>query len=173
MYTTFYGLAELPFELSPNPKYLLLTPRHREALANLQYGISASKSLTLLTGRGGHRQDDARAGGACVRTVSRRAHRPPGQPDADPRRVRRVSRAGVPSVARGLAVEGDAAGRARSASCWPEPTVGVTTALVIDEAQCLSSELLEEVRLLSNIETPGREAAARWCWSASPSSPIG
>ena len=41
MYTTFYGLDELPFELSPNPKYLLLTARHREALANLEYGISA------------------------------------------------------------------------------------------------------------------------------------
>src|SRR4029078_3929171 len=48
MYTEFYGLTALPFELSPNPKYLLLTPRHREALANLQYGISARKSLTLL-----------------------------------------------------------------------------------------------------------------------------
>ena len=53
MYTTFYGLAELPFELSPNPKYLLLTARHREALANLEYGISARKSLTLLLGQAG------------------------------------------------------------------------------------------------------------------------
>ena len=69
MYTDFYGLTELPFELSPNPKYLLLTPRHREALANLQYGISARKSLTLLTGEAGHRQDDAHPGGAGVRGV--------------------------------------------------------------------------------------------------------
>ena len=53
MYTAFYGLRELPFDLSPNPKYLLMTPRHREALANLQYGISSRKSITLLLGEAG------------------------------------------------------------------------------------------------------------------------
>ena len=40
MYQSFFGLRELPFELTPNPKYLFLTPRHREALSNLQYGLS-------------------------------------------------------------------------------------------------------------------------------------
>ena len=53
MYLDFYGLEALPFELSPDPKYLLLTASHREALANLQYGISARKSLTLITGEAG------------------------------------------------------------------------------------------------------------------------
>ena len=43
MYTEYYGLNDLPFELSPDPKYLLMTSRHREALANLQYGITARK----------------------------------------------------------------------------------------------------------------------------------
>ena len=47
----------------------------------------------------------------------------------------------------------------------------VNTALVIDEAQCLERELLEEIRLMSNIETPTRSCCP-WCWSASPSSPI-
>ena len=53
MYLDYFGLDALPFELSPDPKYLMMTPRHREALANLQYGISARKSLTLMTGEAG------------------------------------------------------------------------------------------------------------------------
>ena len=40
MYLRYYGLRELPFELTPNPRFLFLTPRHREALRNLQYGLS-------------------------------------------------------------------------------------------------------------------------------------
>ena len=47
MYQRFYGLRELPFELTPNPRFLFLTPQHREALSNLQYGLS--------TREGGHR----------------------------------------------------------------------------------------------------------------------
>src|SRR5687767_1065214 len=53
MYQVFYGLRELPFELTPNPKYLYMTPRHQEALSNLQYGLSSSKAVTLLIGEAG------------------------------------------------------------------------------------------------------------------------
>ena len=53
MYEQFYGLAERPFDLTPNPRYLLLTPSHREALANLDYGISSRKGLIVLTGEAG------------------------------------------------------------------------------------------------------------------------
>ena len=53
MYLEFYGLRELPFELTSNPKYLYLTPRHLEALSNLQYGLSAAKSVTVLIGEAG------------------------------------------------------------------------------------------------------------------------
>jgi general secretion pathway protein A len=53
MYQEFYGLRELPFELTANPKYLYLTPRHLEALSNLQYGLSAGKSVTVLVGEAG------------------------------------------------------------------------------------------------------------------------
>ena len=53
MYQRFYGLRELPFELTPNPKFLFLTPRHREALSNLQYGVCSAKSLTVLIGEAG------------------------------------------------------------------------------------------------------------------------
>ena len=53
MYEDFYGLRELPFELTPNPKFLFLTPEHREALSNLQHGVQARKSMTVLIGEPG------------------------------------------------------------------------------------------------------------------------
>src|SRR5438046_8675741 len=53
MYQQFYGLRDLPFELTPNPKFLFLTPRHREALSNLHYGVSSAKPLTVLLGEAG------------------------------------------------------------------------------------------------------------------------
>ncbi len=112
MYTTFYGLAELPFELSPNPKYLLLTARHREALANLQYGISARKSLTLLIGEAGTGKttlvNSALASEPC--RGARIVHL--ANPMLTPRRVHRVSGALVRSVAGGPAFEDGDAGRA-------------------------------------------------------------
>ena len=53
MYQRFYGLRELPFELTPNPRFLFLPPRHREALSNLQYGLSSAKAITVLIGEAG------------------------------------------------------------------------------------------------------------------------
>src|SRR5438552_16698171 len=53
MYQSFYGLRELPFELTPNPKYLFLSARHREVLCNLQYGITARRGMTVLIGEAG------------------------------------------------------------------------------------------------------------------------
>lgn len=156
MYTTFYGLAELPFELSPNPKYLLPTARHREALANLQYGISARKSLTLLIGEAGTGKttlvNSALGSEACrgARIVQL----------ANPMLTREEF---IEFLARSFALS-SAAMRSKAAMLAEleqelrrRQEQGVTTALVIDEAQCLSMGLLEEVRLLSNIETPGQK----------------
>ena len=53
MYEGFFGLRERPFDLSPNPRYLVLSDRHREALSNVEYGISARKGITLLVGEAG------------------------------------------------------------------------------------------------------------------------
>jgi general secretion pathway protein A len=156
MYTTFYGLTELPFELSPNPKYLLLTGRHREALANLQYGISAGKSVTLLLGEAGTGKTTlvqaALASDAC--RGARIVHL------ANPMLTRDEF---VEFLARAfdLPEEGRRSKTTMLAELERELLAryhrGEKTALVIDEAQCLSRELLEEVRLLSNIETPGRK----------------
>ena len=67
MYQGFYGLRELPFELTPNPKFLYLTSRHREALSNLNYAFASGKSITLLVGEAVHGQDDAAACRAGIR----------------------------------------------------------------------------------------------------------
>ena len=53
MYEAFFGLRERPFDLTPNPRYLVLTEAHREALSNLEYGISSRKGITLLIGEAG------------------------------------------------------------------------------------------------------------------------
>src|SRR5215213_226094 len=53
MYQRFYGLRELPFELTSNPKYLFFSARHREALSNLEYGLSSAKAVTVLLGEAG------------------------------------------------------------------------------------------------------------------------
>ena len=53
MYEEFYGLRERPFDLTPNPKFLVLTESHREVLLNLEYGIASRKGITLLIGEAG------------------------------------------------------------------------------------------------------------------------
>ena len=53
MYQEFFGLRELPFELTANPRFLFLTAKQREALSILEYGLFSAKSLTLLVGEAG------------------------------------------------------------------------------------------------------------------------
>src|SRR5690348_1987462 len=53
MYGPFYGLAEPPFDLSPDPRFLFLTPQQREALGNLHYGLTTSRGFTMLVGDAG------------------------------------------------------------------------------------------------------------------------
>jgi general secretion pathway protein A len=152
MYTTFYGLTELPFELSPNPRYLLLTPRHREALANLQYGIAARKSLTLLLGEAGTGKTTlvhAALGSDACRNA-RILHL------ANPVLTRDEF---IDVLARGFVLS-DEARRSKTAllaelesELLERRRQGITTALLVDEAQSLPHELLEEVRLRANIET--------------------
>lgn len=153
MYENFYGLRERPFDLTANPRYLFLTPVHREALSTLQYGLTSHKGVTLLVGEAGTGKttvlravlDMVQSGNASVVHIS------------NPTLTRLeffeliaggygLSAAASTSKTRLLAeLESTAFQRRRG---------GGLTALVIDEAQSLSAELIEEIRLLSNIETP-------------------
>lgn len=152
MYQTFFGLRELPFELTPNPRFLCLTPGHREALSNLQYGLISAKSVTLLTGGAGTGKT------TLLRAAleSDRCRHVRAVYVSNPALTRQEF---VEMLASRFALDGEAR-RSKTVLLVELETVlrkkraaGETTALVVDEAQCLSDELLEEVRLLANIET--------------------
>ena len=53
IYSAFFALKERPFDLTPNPRFLFLSSRQREALSNLQYGLSTPRGFTLLLGEAG------------------------------------------------------------------------------------------------------------------------
>ena len=53
MYTSFFGLSDIPFSIAPNPEYLFLGDRHKEALAHLTYGLGDTGGFVLLTGEVG------------------------------------------------------------------------------------------------------------------------
>ena len=53
MYEQFFGLRERPFDLLPNPRFLYLAGRHKEAFSNLRYGLTGARGITLLVGEAG------------------------------------------------------------------------------------------------------------------------
>lgn len=151
MYTHFFGLSENPFALPPDPRYLYLSLRHQEALAHLMFGITQAGGFVQLTGEVG-----------TGKTMMLRAllERLPDHVDVtlvlypflsveeflaaicDDLRVPRPDKPGVKALIDALnqyLLDNHAKGR--------------RTVLVIDEAQNLSHEVLEQVRLLTNLET--------------------
>ena len=153
MYESYYGLSEPPFELTANPKYIYLSARQREALSMLQYGLFSAKSLTLLVGDAGMGKTTliqaALASERCQNVRAVYLNNPTLRPDDFIRLLARKLNLGAEAgESKALLVEQlDAVLRERRAA-------GITTALVVDEAQSLSIEMLEEIRLLANIETP-------------------
>ena len=152
MYEAFYGLRERPFELTPDPRYLFLTAKHAEALTTLQYGSCRRNGVTLLIGDAGtgkttlvHAALEAQRGSHafCVYLTN------PA--------LTRDEFFEFLAVRFGLSHEA-AASKSRfllDLSCMlaGRQSSGGVSALIIDEAQCLPDGLLEEVRLLANIES--------------------
>ena len=153
MYENFYGFTELPFELTANPKYLFLSDTQREALSNLQYGLFAAKAMTLLVGEAGTGKTTliqaALASDFCrdVRCVY--LSNPTLRPDDFVRQLALKFQLGSEAgESKALLLE-------RLEKLLTErQAAGQVTALVVDEAQSLSHEMLEEIRFLVNIETP-------------------
>ena len=152
MYEAFYGLRERPFDLTPNPRFLLLTAKHREAISNLQYGLSSRRGLTLLVGEVGTGKTTV------VRAVL----------DGFGRDGAALAYLNNPTLTRDEFYEflagafdlpADAAAskvkllRALEAKLAERSARNLLTALVIDEVQAMPEALLEEVRLLANMET--------------------
>lgn len=155
MYTAFYRLSERPFELTPDLRFLYLSPKHKEALAHLTYGVAERKVFVQLTGEVGTGKTlmlDALVHGLDATT-----------------KVARVVNTTISRVdlMRALAWElgTDATGRTKmeilkgvSDSLAEWAAAGRNAVFVVDEAQNLEPSLLEEIRLLSNMTTLGRSS---------------
>ena len=154
MYLSFYGLREAPFSPTPDPKFLFQSARHREALAQLIYGVRERKGFIVLTGEIGTGKT------TLLRTLLERLDR-----DTHVAYVHN-SALGIEGlleyVLQDWGVKSTAATHAQRLFELNEFLIeqhrqGLSPVLVIDEAQNLSVETLEAVRLLSNFETTNQK----------------
>ena len=160
MYMRFFGLKQQPFSLAPDPRYLYMSKRHREALAHLLYGVGGGGGFVLLSGEIGAgkttvcrcflEQIPKRCNVAYIfnpkltvmellKTVCDEFHIP--LPPA----------AEVPAPTVKTYVD------ALNGFLLETHAVGQNNVLIIDEAQMLSAEVLEQLRLLTNLETNERK----------------
>jgi general secretion pathway protein A len=150
MYTAFYGLREKPFALSPDPRFLYLAGSHREALAHLLYGIEQGEGFISVTGEVGTGKT------TLCRTLLERLDGDTEvaflfNPSRNPHELLQsiCSEFGLP--AEGLARR--ALMNQLNAFLVEQKRAGKRVLLIVDEAQTLTETTLEQVRLLSNLET--------------------
>ncbi|HEY5073139.1 MAG TPA: AAA family ATPase [Pyrinomonadaceae bacterium] len=149
MYAEFYGLKELPFALTPDPRYIYFTPSHTEVMANLHYGIESGKGLIVVTGEVGTGKT------TMLRWVMQRLDRTV--------LVAYIfnPRLSVPEFYQHLAALFDIQNWSSKSDLLIElgkvlesrHSRGLRTVLIVDEAHGLSTSVLEEVRLLCNFES--------------------
>jgi general secretion pathway protein A len=150
MYLNYYGLREFPFNITPDPRFLYYTRHHREAYDHLVYGIKARKGFIELTGEVGS-----------GKTTLCRAVLAGLSKDVETAMILNPSLTGSQLLRAmlndfGLSVDGtDRLDYIETLNEFllQKSREGVNVALVIDEAQDLSPQLMEQVRLLSNLET--------------------
>ncbi len=150
MYEAFYGLNEKPFNLTPDPRFLYLSPKHEEAFAHLLYGINSRCGFVMVSGEIGTGKT------TICRSLLRELDSDTDvayifNPRLSPEDLLRTINEdfGIASVAesvRGLVDELNTYLLQRTGE-------GKNCVLIIDEAQNLGTETLEQVRLLSNLET--------------------
>jgi len=151
MYTAYFGLNENPFSIAPDPLYLYMSEHHREALAHLKYGVKSDGGFVLLTGEVG--------AGKTTLCRSLLEQLPENvvvayilnpkvsviellETICDELRIERPEQGSIKQLVDRLnayLLEANAQGR--------------KTVLIIDEAQNLSVDVLEQLRLLTNLET--------------------
>jgi len=152
MYHQYFGLKESPFSISVNPRYLFMSPRHRDALAHLLYGVGTGGGFILLTGEVG-----------TGKTTINRALLEQMPETTDLAIVLNPALSAVellatvcdeleidyPTGTESLKLLTDALHRFLLAN----HEAGRKTVLMIDEAQHLDFDVLEQIRLLTNLET--------------------
>ncbi len=151
MYKSFYNLQRNPFEITPDPSFLFPTMRHNEALASLYYGVTAHRGIVVLTGEVGTGKTLILR--SLLGLLQRRdvAFALIFNPTLSPFEFMRYL-----ALDFGLPVAGKAKDElihALNGFLLQRHQRGLTTILVVDEAHHLSPELLEEIRLLTNLET--------------------
>jgi general secretion pathway protein A len=151
MYKSFYNLQRAPFEITPDPSFLFPTTRHNEALASLYYGVTAHRGFVVLTGEVGTGKTLILR--SLLGLLQRRdvAFALVFNPTLSPVEFMRYI-----ALDFGLQVTGKAKDElihVLNAFLLQRHQKGLTTILVVDEAHHLSSEVLEEIRLLTNLET--------------------
>ena len=152
MYTQFFGLTEKPFSITPDPRYLYMSQRHADALAHLLYGISESGGFIQLTGEVGTGKT------TLVRSLFEQL---PDEADValilNPQLTTEEFLSAITEEL-GIKVPGEGSVKALidglNAYLLDAHGRGRRTVLIVDEAQNLGTELLEQVRLLTNLETP-------------------
>jgi general secretion pathway protein A len=151
MYKSFYKLQSSPFGTSPDPRFLYMMPHTREALACLEYGISARKGFTVLTGEVGTGKTTLLRRALSSFTNRRVSTAFVFNPRLDTLDFLEFVLAdfGIPVAAR------TKSGMLLQLNRWliERFRMEETCVVVVDEAQNLSWELLEEIRLLTNLET--------------------
>jgi general secretion pathway protein A len=150
MYQEYYGLKAPPFNITPDPRYLFFSRRHRQAFEHILFGISERKGFIQITGEVGAGKstlcrkvlEELREGYATALILN---------PVMTPIQLMR-------SILRELDLDDSGNDRVRLVERLNEflldrAHAGIVVVLFIDEAQDMSDELLEQVRLLSNLET--------------------
>lgn len=149
MYERYYGLQERPFDLSPNPRFLCLTAQHREALAHLEYGLAGRPGVTVLVGEAGTGKT------TLVRKALQASHGDSTIVHLSNPTLTRAEFFEYLAGGFGFTAE---AGRSkiqflRELQESLNNEFAPRLALVVDEAQSVPYELLEEIRLLTNAES--------------------
>jgi len=151
MYRDFYGLVRAPFEMTPDPAFLVLGDTHREGLATLVYAVRSRKGFVLLTGEVGTGKT------TLLHALLAQLDRDTAaafifNPRLEPLDFLRM-------VFDEFGIEERCATKAEYLLALNRFLIerlerDLPTLLIVDEAQNLSPEMLEEIRLLSNLETP-------------------
>lgn len=159
MYAPFFGLKQEPFSIAPDPRYLFMSERHREALAHLLYGVGGGGGFVLLTGEIG-------AGKTTVcrcflEQIPRRCNvayifNPKLTVEELLKSVCDEFRIPQPALAGRSPTVKDYVDRLNE-FLLKTHAVGQNNVLIIDEAQNLSADVLEQLRLLTNLETNERK----------------
>src|SRR5436309_2670693 len=150
MYERFFGLADTPFRLTPDPRYLFLSPKHAEALAHLKLGLRESSGFVCITGDVGTGKTTllrAFLAGLGPETATAYIFNPPLSALELLKTINGELGLFAATGSRKKLVD------ALNLHLLAQREAGRRSIVIIDEAQALSIDVLEQLRLLSNLET--------------------